>query len=135
MPTTTNTPAQSVDVLREALKIGARCARELAHRTGSIRETRDRIADEHTIDAALALLPEGCQIVGPWQPFSSVPRDGVPVLLLLEEPMIGSLIHAGRFHERMPKGTIGAVLGFDAPRPTHWMPMLAASAPQPDPTP
>lgn len=51
-----------------------------------------------------------------------IPKDGVPVLVYLEEELFKSRIHAARFTQNM--GMIASNFHFDCPKPTHWRPMI-----------
>lgn len=57
-----------------------------------------------------------------WQPIETAPRDGV-FLVYLESALTGSRVHCARWHPNVK--TIGTVFHFDAPKPTHWMPLPA----------
>lgn len=66
---------------------------------------------------ALAVIKSALPV---WLPIESAPKDGT-VLVYLESQMLGSRIHTARFHPKVT--TIGGVFEFDAPKPTHWMPL------------
>lgn len=53
-----------------------------------------------------------------WYPIDTVPMNGQPVLVYLEEAMLGSRIQAASFLKHI--GTIGSLFAFDAPKATHW---------------
>ena len=55
-----------------------------------------------------------------WQDIASAPKEGV-FLVYLEKSMMGSRVHAANWRPKMK--TIGSVFNFDAPNPTHWMPL------------
>lgn len=55
-----------------------------------------------------------------WMPIETAPRDGTPILVYLEEPMLHSRVHAAVFHPKMK--TIGCNFSFDCPAATHWKP-------------
>lgn len=56
-----------------------------------------------------------------WQPIETAPNDGSPFLVLLEEPMLNSRVHAATFHPNIR--TIGGHFDFDAPKSIGWMPL------------
>ncbi len=58
-----------------------------------------------------------------WQPISTVPKDATVVLVYLEEPILKSRIQPARFDAKNGVTIIGPLFGFDAPKPTHWMPL------------
>jgi hypothetical protein len=70
--------------------------------------------------AAARLAPE-------WQPIATVPKDGTTVLVYLEAPLQKSRVHAARFSDHV--SVIATSFAFDAPKATHWRPMLDAPAP------
>ncbi len=55
-----------------------------------------------------------------WKTIDSAPEEGV-FLVWLAEPLLGSQVQTARWHPNVK--TIGAVFHFDAPKPTHWMPL------------
>jgi hypothetical protein len=59
-----------------------------------------------------------------WIPVSEtpIPLDGIPVLVYLEKEMQRSRVHAAFYLPNVK--IIGTLFYFDAPKPTHWMPMI-----------
>lgn len=66
-----------------------------------------------------------------WRSIESAPRDGTPMLCYLPKPRLQSV---GHFSIGTCKQTLnsrdmwvfgGSVFGFDAGKPTHWMPLPA----------
>jgi len=55
-----------------------------------------------------------------WKPIESAPKDGTAILVYLEEAMLGSRVQVMRTGNA---STIGSIFSFDAPKPTHWMPL------------
>jgi hypothetical protein len=58
----------------------------------------------------------------PWQPIETAPADAGAMLVWLEKPMLGSRIHAARWASNVK--TVGGMFHFDAPKATHWRPMI-----------
>jgi hypothetical protein len=56
-----------------------------------------------------------------WQPIRTVPYDGVPVLVFIKEPRLGSRVHVGTFRPNV--SVISSLFSFDMPEATHWMPL------------
>jgi hypothetical protein len=63
-----------------------------------------------------------------WQPIETGPRDGTPVLVWLERVFMGSQVQTAHFRPNV--SVIGSVFAFDAPKPTHWMPLPEPPAEQ-----
>lgn len=60
-----------------------------------------------------------------WMPISTVPRDGTPVLVLLDKPHLSSRVHSATFHPNIT--CIGGAFEFDLEgKATHWMPQPEA---------
>lgn len=54
-------------------------------------------------------------------PIETVPKDGTPVLVLLEKPMMKSRVHSAYFYET-GVSLIATVFTWDAPKVLGWMP-------------
>lgn len=53
-----------------------------------------------------------------WNAMKDVPMDGTPVLLYLEETMLGSQLHVGVFHPNYK--LISSRFYFECPTPLAW---------------
>lgn len=57
-----------------------------------------------------------------WKPIETVPMDGTPVLLFLDNPpRQHSRIHVGWFLPNVPCGVIAGLFGYNMPKPLYWM--------------
>lgn len=55
-----------------------------------------------------------------WKPIETAPADG-SFLVWLEEPFLGCHVQVACWRKNIK--IIGGVFAFDAPKPTHWMPL------------